>query len=94
MCGYESCHCKKYGSLDIDQHERHPDTAAQTCPDYIEKMNPKDKFEWNNVLWSFERYTEFGYIMAHAIRNLSENSTYPKGKIHFRIPIDEVKRKY
>lgn len=36
FCGYISSHCEIYGSLDMDQHERHPDTAAATC----DKFNP------------------------------------------------------
>lgn len=31
FCGYNSCNCKIYGSLDVDQHERHPDTAGAEC---------------------------------------------------------------
>ena len=34
FCGYDPCMCKKYGSLDCDQEERHPDYTADTCPDY------------------------------------------------------------
>lgn len=34
FCGYNACNCKVYGSLDVDQKERHPDTAAETCPDF------------------------------------------------------------
>lgn len=34
FCGYSACRCKIYGSLDVDQNERHPDTAAKTCPDF------------------------------------------------------------
>jgi retron-type reverse transcriptase len=37
FCGYGACTCKVHGSLDVDQKERHPDTAAETCPDYIQK---------------------------------------------------------
>lgn len=37
FCGYYSSHCDVYGSLDMDQTERHPDTAAMTCPNYTEK---------------------------------------------------------
>ena len=32
--GYNMCMCRIYGSLDIDQNERHPDTAALTCKMY------------------------------------------------------------
>jgi len=34
FCGYEACCCKVHGSLDVDQHERHPDTAAETCAEF------------------------------------------------------------
>lgn len=37
FCGYNQCMCKVYGSLDIDQHERHPDISAQTCADFKPK---------------------------------------------------------
>ena len=37
FCGYDACRCKVHGSLDVDQHERHPDTAAETCREYAEK---------------------------------------------------------
>ena len=37
FCGYNACNCKVHGSLDVDQHERHPDTAAATCDDYRPK---------------------------------------------------------
>lgn len=37
FCGYNQCMCKVHGSLDVDQHERHPDTSAQTCADFIAK---------------------------------------------------------
>ena len=33
-CGYEYQICRIYGSLDVDQKERHPDTTADTCKDY------------------------------------------------------------
>jgi hypothetical protein len=35
FCGYNACNCKIYGSLDVDQKERHPDTAALTCKDFM-----------------------------------------------------------
>ena len=35
-CGYEDKSCRVYGSLDIDQKERHPDITANTCKDYEE----------------------------------------------------------
>lgn len=34
FCGYNACACKIYGSLDVDQRERHPDITADTCKDY------------------------------------------------------------
>lgn len=37
FCGYNQCMCKVHGSLDVDQHERHPDTSAQTCAEFIAK---------------------------------------------------------
>lgn len=41
FCGYGQCVCKVHGSLDVDQHERHPDTAAAACAEY----KPKQKRE-------------------------------------------------
>lgn len=35
FCGYDACNCKIYGSLDVNQKERHPDTAALTCEDFM-----------------------------------------------------------
>lgn len=37
FCGYNSCNCRIYGSLDLDQRERHPAETAMKCPDYSEK---------------------------------------------------------
>ena len=37
FCGYVSANCKIYGSLDVDQCERHPDTTALSCGQYKEK---------------------------------------------------------
>lgn len=37
FCGYSQCICKIYGSLDVDQHERHPDITAKSCKDYQRK---------------------------------------------------------
>ena len=37
FCGYVSANCKIYGSLDVDQRERHPDTTALSCGQYKEK---------------------------------------------------------
>ena len=36
FCGYSACGCEIYGSLDVDQHERHPDRTADTCPKYFQ----------------------------------------------------------
>lgn len=41
FCGYKACSCHIYGSLDMDQHERHPSTAAETCAEYEEKEKEK-----------------------------------------------------
>ena len=41
FCGYNACKCYIYGSLDVDQRERHPETTAETCPEYNNK-------EYNN----------------------------------------------
>lgn len=38
FCGYEQCICTVHGSLDVDQHERHPDTAAETCAEYRSRI--------------------------------------------------------
>ena len=35
--GYCECRCKVHGSLGVDQHERHPDTAAATCGEFTPK---------------------------------------------------------
>ena len=34
FCGYDHCSCAVYGSLDMDQNERHPDITADICKDY------------------------------------------------------------
>lgn len=39
FCGYGQCVCKVHGSLDVDQNERHPDTAAATCAEYKPKKS-------------------------------------------------------
>lgn len=39
FCGYGQCLCKVHGSLDVDQHERHPDTTAATCAEYKPKKS-------------------------------------------------------
>lgn len=45
FCGYNSCLCKVYGSLDVDQHERHPDTSAETCDMYNVPLKVKPDLE-------------------------------------------------
>lgn len=40
FCGYEACNCEIFGSLDVDQHGRHPDTTAESCPKF-EPKKPK-----------------------------------------------------
>lgn len=37
LCAYNASCCKVHGSLDLDQHERHPDTAAETCREFIRR---------------------------------------------------------
>lgn len=37
FCGYESSNCKVYGSLDMNQKERHPETAGATCKEFAQK---------------------------------------------------------
>ncbi len=37
FCGYDSSYCDKFGSLDMDQNVRHPDTTADICPKYFQK---------------------------------------------------------
>ena len=43
FCGYEQCICEIYGSLDIDQNLRHPDTSAQDCQMFVSKKDYKPK---------------------------------------------------
>lgn len=47
FCGYKSSNCEIHGSLDVDQHERHPDTTAATCPDFTPKVEhpPRKPFD-------------------------------------------------
>ena len=40
FCGYISSHCEVFGSLDMDQSERNPDTAGETCPKFTTKRPP------------------------------------------------------
>ena len=63
-CGYTSSNCRIYGSLDCDQTERHPDTAAAACPDFKEyvpfefikrKHNP-DTLEWGDLVYAASKY--------------------------------------
>lgn len=63
-CGYNSSNCRIYGSLDCDQKERHPDTAAETCPEFEEyvpfeflkrKHNP-DTLEWGDIVYAASKY--------------------------------------
>lgn len=46
FCGYNSSNCKVHGSLDMDQHERHPDTEAARCKDFTPKREhpPREPF--------------------------------------------------
>lgn len=48
---YSMCMCKIYGSLDCDQNERRPDTAAKSCPNYnITPQEQKQKIiKWNKI---------------------------------------------
>lgn len=43
FCGYNSSNCWIYGSLDVDQKERHPDKTAQTCPDFTLSEKRREK---------------------------------------------------
>lgn len=43
FCSYESPRCKIYGSLDMDQKERHPDTAAASCKMYCGPFDINDE---------------------------------------------------
>ena len=44
FCGWTSYYCKIYGSLDIDQKERHPEETAKTCPNYEKPMIEKIRY--------------------------------------------------
>ena len=37
FCGYDACYCKIHGSLDVDQHERHPSKTGAACRDFTPK---------------------------------------------------------
>ena len=63
-CGYTSSNCRIHGSLDCDQTERHPDTAAASCPEYeeyvpfefaIRKHNP-ETLEWGDLVLAASKY--------------------------------------
>lgn len=54
FCGWTSYGCKIYGSLDIDQQERHPDKTANTCPKYKKVRDCSNEFEQSNK--EFEEY--------------------------------------
>lgn len=43
FCGYNSHNCKVYGSIDMDQKERHPDTTAESCDRYKKKETTAQK---------------------------------------------------
>ena len=49
MCGYDISKCQIYGSLDVDQKERHPDKTFDTCKDYapirVRHLGTKNKGE-------------------------------------------------
>jgi len=53
--GYSQCYCKKYGSLDVDQQERHPDKTANFCDNYKESLEYiSDKKELYEYLYNKE----------------------------------------
>lgn len=49
FCGYSSSNCKVYGSLDMDQKVRHPDTAAENCDRYEKKEPAEPKEERRQI---------------------------------------------
>lgn len=49
FCGYEACRCKIFGSLDVDQNERHPDTTAENCPEFEPKKPKKPQTEEDRI---------------------------------------------
>lgn len=63
-CGYTSSNCRIYGSLDCDQKERRPDTAAATCPDfeeyvpfeYLKRKHHPDTLEWGDLVYAASKY--------------------------------------
>lgn len=48
FCGYAACNCKVYGSLDVDQNERHSDTSAETCKDYKDRQEETSREQLRN----------------------------------------------
>lgn len=57
FCGYDSYNCKIFGSLDVDQHERHPDITAKSCSEFTPKKPKKAPAEkdfikkWQRAHW-------------------------------------------
>lgn len=43
FCGYEQAFCKAFGSLDVDQSERHPDEAGAACPKFEPKQTERPR---------------------------------------------------
>ena len=63
FCGYNSSNCWIYGSLDMDQKERHPDKTAQTCPDFTLSEKKREK----ELSWAMK------YLMKGDQQNVKEN---------------------
>lgn len=63
-CGYTSSNCRIYGSLDCDQTERHPDTAATNCSNYeeyipfelLKRKHNLETFEWGDLVYAASKY--------------------------------------
>lgn len=55
FCGYNSSNCKVYGSLDVDQCERHPDTEAARCKDFTPKVEHPPREQFADVLDRIKR---------------------------------------
>lgn len=53
FCGYKSCKCDIYGSLDCDQHKYHPDETADTCKHYD---NNGSHFAYNHLYQMLIKY--------------------------------------
>lgn len=49
FCGYISSLCTTHGSLDVDQHERHPDITGATCPDFTPKQPKHEPTEKERI---------------------------------------------